>query len=236
MILTREKIRQFLENSFIEKIIMVLIILNLIVFVFDTVHSFHAFLNDWIHRFEVISILIFTVEYLLRVITLKRFRDIFKPMLLIDLFAILPFYLEFCSINTVFLRIFRLSRLARILKIGRYSSAIDNLVKAFKDKKEELIVAISIFFVCILFASILIYIFENPVQPEVFSSIPKSFYFSVITCTSVGYGDISPLSNGGKVIASILAVLGVGVHGLFVGIFSVALMKAFSKNDEGQEE
>lgn len=228
----RDKIRHFVENPNVEKFIMLLIILNLLVFVLDTVSTFHSFFNNWIHRFEVVSILIFTIEYILRVITLNKLKDLFRPMMLIDLFAILPFYLEFCNINTVFLRIFRLSRLARILKIGRYSSAIDNLAKAFNDKKEELIVASSIFFICILFASILMYIFENPIQPEVFSSIPKSFYFSIITCTSVGYGDISPLSSGGKAIASILAVLGVGVHGLFVGIFSVALMNAFKNKSE----
>lgn len=232
----REKLRSLIDNHSVEKFIMVLIILNLITFVLDTMQSFHAVFGDWVYRFEVFSIIIFTIEYLCRVITIDRFKDIFKPMMLIDLFAILPFYLTFCSINTIFLRIFRLSRLIRLMKIGRYSNALNNIIQAFKEKKEELIITLSIFLISILIASILMYIAENPVQPEVFSSVPKCFYFSVITFTSVGYGDISPISDFGKAVASITAILGVGLHGLFIGIFSVALMNAFSKKDESKEE
>ena len=116
------------------------------------------------------------------------------------------------------------------MKISRYSKAIDNIVRAFKSKKDELIVSVSIFAISILIASILMYIVENPVQPEAFSSIPKCFYFSIITFTSVGYGDISPISDLGKMLASLLATIGIGFHGLFIGIFSVAMMDAFVAN------
>ena len=134
------------------------------------------------------------------------------------------------TVITVFLRVFRLSRLLRIMKISRYSKAIDNIVRAFKSKKDELIVTVSIFAIAILIASILMYIVENPVQPEVFSSIPKCFYFSIITFTSVGYGDISPISDLGKMLASLLATIGIGFYGLFIGIFSVAMIDAFIEN------
>lgn len=231
----KEKLKQVINNNAVEKFIMVLIILNLITFVLDTMQGFHAMFGDLVHYFEVLSIIIFTIEYICRILTIDRLKDIFKPMMLIDLFAILPFYLTFCSFNAIFLRIFRLSRLVRLLKIGRYSHALDNIIQAFKDKKEELVITFSIFVTAILIASILMYIAENPVQPEVFSSIPKCFYFSVITFTSVGYGDISPISDFGKVIASITAILGVGLHGLFIGIFSVALMSAFTKKDSSEE-
>ena len=116
------------------------------------------------------------------------------------------------------------------MKISRYSKAIDNIVRAFKSKKDELIVTVSIFAIAILIASILMYIVENPVQPEVFSSIPKCFYFSIITFTSVGYGDISPISDLGKMLASLLATIGIGFYGLFIGIFSVAMIDAFIEN------
>ena len=116
------------------------------------------------------------------------------------------------------------------MKISRYSKAIDNIVRAFKSKKDELIVTVSIFAISILIASILMYIVENPVQPEVFSSIPKCFYFSIITFTSVGYGDISPISDLGKMLASLLATIGIGFYGLFIGIFSVAMIDAFIEN------
>lgn len=232
----RDKLKFVIENHHVEKFIMILIILNLMTYVLDTMQSFHSIFGNWVQRFEILSIMIFTVEYICRVITLDKFKDIFKPMMLIDLFAILPYYLAFCTINTIFLRIFRLSRLIRLLKIGRYSHALENIVQAFKDKKEELIITCSIFLTAILIASILMYIAENPVQPEVFSSIPKAFYFSIITFTSVGYGDISPISDFGKAVAAVTAVLGVGLHGLFIGIFSVALMNAFTKKDENNKE
>lgn len=116
------------------------------------------------------------------------------------------------------------------MKISRYSKAIDNIVRAFKSKKDELIVTVSIFAISILIASILMYIVENPVQPEVFSSIPKCFYFSIITFTSIGYGDISPISDLGKMLASLLATIGIGFYGLFIGIFSVAMIDAFIEN------
>ena len=228
----RQKLRTFIENRTVERLIMILIVLNLLVYVLDTVQGFHNLFNNGIHRFEIFSIAIFTVEYICRVVTLEKAKDIFKPMLVIDLLAILPFYLSFCTLNAVFLRVFRLSRLLRIMKIGRYSNALENIVKGLKEKKEELIITFSIFFVAVLVASILMYIVENPAQPQVFSSIPKSFYFTIITFTSVGYGDIHPITNIGKVLTSILAVLGIGFHGLFIGIFSVALMSAFKKDKE----
>lgn len=223
----RQKIKNLIDNPHIEKFIMALIVLNLLVYVLDSVSGFHNLFNDWIRRFEILSVVIFTVEYLCRVITLDRFKDLFRPMLMIDLFAILPFYLSFCTVNAVFLRVFRLGRFLRFLKIGRYSKAMENIINAFKEKKEELIITFSLFFGAVLFASIILYIVENPVQPEVFSSIPKTFYFAIITFTSVGYGDISPITDLGKMLTSIFAILGVGFHGLFIGIFSVALMDAF---------
>jgi voltage-gated potassium channel len=231
----REKLKQSINNSNTEKFIIILIILNLITFVLDTVQGFHVIFGSLIHKFEILSIIIFTIEYICRILTIDKLKDLFKPIMLIDLFAILPFYLTFCSFNAMFLRIFRLSRLVRLMKLGRYTHALDNIIQAFKEKKEELIITFSIFIIAILIASILMYIAENPVQPEVFSSIPKCFYFSVITFTSVGYGDISPISNFGKIIASITAILGVGLHGLFIGIFSVALMSAFTKKNNNEE-
>lgn len=225
----KNKINNILNNRIFEKSIFVLIILNLIIFIMDSVNTFHNTFLVQIKYFELFSIIIFSIEYLLRVIVCNNLRDLFKPMMLIDFFAVAPYYLSFCPVNTVFLRIFRLSRLLRILKIGRYSQALENIKNAFIDKKEELVITFSIFFIAILISSILMYLVENPAQPEVFTSIPKCFYFSIITFTSVGYGDISPITDLGKFLASIIAILGVGLHGLFIGVIGVALMNAFKK-------
>lgn len=225
----RAYINKLLNNHTFEKSIMILIFLNLIIFVLDTVSSFHNAFSSYIKAFEVFSIAVFTVEYLLRLFSLEKFKDLFKPMMLIDFWAIFPYYLSFCPINTVFLRICRFARVIRILKIGRYSEALENIKNGFKSKKEELIITFSIFCIGILVSSILLYFAENPAQPELFSSIPKCFYFAIITFTSVGYGDISPATTAGKVISSITAILGIGLHGLFIGVIGAAFMQAFKK-------
>jgi len=228
----KAKVKGFIEDSRVEKFIITLIILNLLVYVMDTVQSFHLLYNNWIHRFEVISIAIFTIEYICRIVALDKIRDILKPMMIIDLLAIAPFYLYFCPIKTTFLRIFRLSKLLRILKIGRYSTALNNIVNALKEKKEALIITLTLFFVAVLIGSILVYLVENPAQPQVFSSIPKSFYFCTITFTTVGYGDVVPITVVGRCLTTILSVLGIGFHGLYIGIFSVAIRNAFLKDKE----
>ena len=228
----KSQIKKILNNPYFENSIMALIILNLLVFVLDSMIIFHNAFSSLVSYFELVSVLIFTLEYIARVYTLDRFTNIFKPMMLIDFFAVIPYYFSFWTVNTVFLRVFRLSRLLRVLKIGRYSQAVDNIINGFKNKKEELIITLSIFCVGVLISSILIFIAEHDSQPEVFTSIPKCFYFSIITVTSVGYGDISPLTIFGKIICSITAILGIGLHGLFIGVIGAAFMHAFGKDNK----
>lgn len=228
----KNKIRCLINNHHFEKSILTLIVLNLIIFILDTISSFHNAFNSYIKLFELLSIIVFTIEYILRLFTLKNFKDLLEPMMIIDFWAILPYYLSFCPVNTVLLRTFRLLRVIRIFKIGRYSQALDNIINIFKEKKEELIIALSIFCIGILVSSILLYFAENQAQPEMFSSIPKCFYFAIITFTSVGYGDIHPLTTIGKIICSISAILGVGLHGLFIGVIGAAFMSAFKGNKE----
>lgn len=221
----RMKIKQILEKS--EKPILILIVLNLVVFMLDSMNSFHTTFNNYIRKFEIFSIGIFTIEYLLRVISIKHYKDLFKPMMLIDFFAVAPFYIN--STNTIFLRVLRFSRVLRIAKIGRYSQALDNIINAFKSKKEELIITFSFFTVCIIISAILMYLTEHDAQPNIFSSIPKCIYFAIITFTSVGYGDITPVTKLGELVCCTSAIFGIGIHGLFIGVIGAALMDALYK-------
>lgn len=227
----KQLLKRILNNHIFENSIMTLIILNLMIFVLDSITSFHNAFYKYIGIFEFVSVLIFTMEYVARIIVIDRFSDIFRPMMLIDFFAVVPYYFSFWTVNTLFLRIFRLSRLFRLFKIGRYSQAMDNIINGFKEKKEELILTLSLFALGILLSSILIFIFEHDAQPQIFTSIPKCFYFSVITLTSVGYGDIHPLTTAGRVVCGITAVFGIGLHGLFIGVMGAAFMRAFGKNN-----
>lgn len=224
----KSKINQLLNNQIFERFILALILLNLIVFILDSMTTFHNVFNDCVRKFEVFSIIVFTIEYILRVLSVKNFKDIFKPMMLIDFFAVAPFYLS--SVNTIFLRVLRLSRLLRVAKITRYSQALDNITNAFKAKKEELIITLSIFCIGVLFSAILMYLTEHDAQPQIFSSIPQCIYFAVITFTSVGYGDITPVTKLGEMVCCITAIFGIGLHGLFIGVIGTAFMEAFRKD------
>ena len=223
---TMKIIKQILEKS--EKPILILIVLNLVIFILDSMNFFHTNFNNYVRKFEVFSIGIFTIEYLLRVLTINNFKDLFKPMMLIDFFAVTPFYLN--STNTIFLRVLRFSRVLRIAKIGRYSQALDNIISAFKSKKEELIITFSFFAVCIIISAILMYLTEHDAQPYIFTSIPKCIYFAIITFTSVGYGDITPVTKLGEIVCSITAIFGIGIHGLFIGVIGAAFMDALKQD------
>lgn len=221
----RNTIEKFLHNSFVDKFLIFLITANLIVFMLDTDINFHRRFNDLIRDFELISVLIFTIEYILRLVIIKNIKDIFKPLMIIDFLAIAPFYIACITVNTIFLRFLRLIRLMRIFKIARYTNAFKNIMNCLQHKKDELIVSLIILCSGILFSSVLIYYAENSANPEAFPSIIASLWWSVITFTSVGYGDVYPITACGKIIGAVTAVMGVGLHGLLVAIIGAAFME-----------
>lgn len=225
-------IGQFLNNNIVDKFLIFLISANLIVFVFDTDINFHHKFNEVIRDFELISVSIFSIEFILRLIILKNIKELFKPLMIIDFLAIAPFYLSFITVNTIFLRALRLVRLLRIFKIGRYTTAFDNIKKCLLNKKDELTVAVAILLSGILLSSVLIYYAENAVNPKQFPSIISSFWWSVVTFTSVGYGDVCPVTSFGKLIGSFTAIMGVCLHGLLVAILGAAFMEMLEEKKQ----
>lgn len=113
----------------------------------------------------------------------------------------------------------------------RYSQALDNILNAFKAKKEELIITLSVFCIGVLLSAILMYLAEHDAQPNVFTSIPQCIYFAIITFTSVGYGDITPVTKIGELVCSLTAIFGIGLHGLFIGVIGTAFINAFRGNE-----
>lgn len=229
----KKRINSILNNQYVEKFLIILILLNIFVFIFETDKLFYSNFHHYIISFEFFSIIVFSLEYLLRVVSLDKLSDMFKPLMIVDLLAILPFYLSFAKMNTILFRALRLCRLLRIAKLTRYTNALTNIKNAFAKKKDELAIT-GIFFVggLILF-SILIYYAEHNSGQSDFSSIPSSFWWAVVTFTSVGYGDICPVTTIGKIIASIAAVVGICLHGLFIGIVGAAFMEAIkNKNSD----
>ncbi len=141
-----------------------------------------------------------------------------------NLLAILPFYLSFIKASTIVLRILRIFRLLRIAKIARYSNAIENIKNAFTKRKNELIITGFIFITAVFIFATCMYYAESKTGSEAFKSIPSSFWWAIVTVTTVGYGDSYPITTVGKLIASITSIFGVGLHGLVIGVISTALM------------
>lgn len=212
--------------------ILTLIALNVAAFVAETVGALQARYGAAFRIFETVSVAIFTVEYIVRVWSctesesyknhpLKgRVRFMVTALALIDLFAILPFYMGFLGgrIDLRFIRAVRLFRVFRIAKLGRYSKALQTLGTVFKAQKEELATAFFIMLLLLLLASSMMYYAENRAQPEVFSSIPHSMWWGIATLTTVGYGDVTPVTPIGKLVASFVALLGIAMFAIPTGI------------------
>ena len=176
--------------------------------------------------FEIVSVLIFTVEYISRLIFAdNKFKFVFSFFGIIDLLAILPFYLA-TGFDLRSVRAFRLLRLVRILKLTRYSAATQRFYKAFVIAKEELVLFLVTSIIILYLASVGIYYFESQAQPEAFASVFHSMWWAVATLTTVGYGDIYPITIGGKIFTFFILIVGLGIVSIPAGLIASALGKA----------
>ena len=218
--------------------IITLILLNVAAFILQSVRAIDSRCPGLFYGFEVFSVVVFTVEYVLRVWSctvspkyvhpLKgRLRFMVTPMAIIDLLAFLPFYLPFLGLDLRFIRVIRLFRLFRVAKLGRYSQAVKTFGRVLRAKKGELVIALVVLTIVLLFASSLMYYAERDAQPDEFSSIPASMWWAVCTLTTVGYGDAYPLTPLGKLAASIVAILGIGIFAMPAGILASGFVEEF---------
>ena len=226
----KQQIRNFLANKYVDNFLIGLILLNFIVFIFQTDINFYNSFKIYIAKFELVSIIIFTIEYILRIISLEKLKDVFKPMMIVDFLAVFPYYMSFVTVNTIFLRALRLFRLLRIAKLARYTTALERMKKAFLKHKDEIVVTAMLFLIGLTIASILIYFAENQTGNKAFSSITSEFWWAVVTFTSVGYGDTYPITTIGKFIGAFTAIMGVGLHALLIGVVGAAFIDATKKN------
>ncbi|MDG2355889.1 MAG: ion transporter [Paracoccaceae bacterium] len=209
-----------------------LIILNLLAVSLESVDSLGNMFRSQFYAFELFSVSIFICEYLLRIWATgangknslrasfqARLKYIFGFTGIIDLLAILPSLLPL--LFSVDLRWLRVLRLLRLLKISHYSSALEDLFSAINHERSSFAAASYLFVLALFFASSLMYVAENNVQPDKFSSIPETMWWSLITLTTVGYGDVAPISPLGKIIGAFTAIM---------GVFSVALLTGIVAN------
>ena len=233
----KKKIREIVEDTTTKKgkyfdyFIQLIILLSLISFSLETLPNISEDLRLILEKFELVSIIIFSVEYLLRVFVSKKpFKYIFSFYGVIDILAILPFYLN-RFLDLRFLRAFRIFRIFRALKLIRYNKALNRFNRAFKIVKEELVLFFIVTLILLFITSAGIYSFEHEAQPEVFKSIFHSGWWSIVTLTTVGYGDVYPITLGGKVFTFFVLISGIGIIAVPAGLVGTALSKARELED-----
>lgn len=233
----RNKIKNIVElndnriSRYFAFFIQALILLSIITFSIETIPDLKPQTREILQSIEIISVVIFTIEYGLRIyVADKKMKFIFSFFGIIDFLAILPFYLSF-GLDLRSLRVFRFFRLFRLFKLMRYNKAINHFTRAIYIAKEEIILFMFIILILIYFSAVGIYYFENQVQPEHFSSIFDSLWWSIITLTTVGYGDVYPITVGGKVFTFFMLIIGLGIVAIPTGIISSALTKSIESKE-----
>jgi voltage-gated potassium channel len=219
-----------------------LILLNVLSIILVTIPTFGSRFRGLFILIEVISVVIFTIEYLLRLYTCKEDPRYAKPagclkfgfsgLQLVDLLAILSFYLPLAFSSLEFFRIFRIFRIFRLIKLVRYSDSLQLLGKVIGNKKRELTMVFSMFLISMVIASTLMFYAERLAQPDTFSSIPAAMYWAVVTMATVGYGDMTPVTLVGKILASLVALSGILVLAMPTAIIGSGFMEELGKQRE----
>ena len=209
-----------------DAVVFALIVVSLITFSIETLPNLPPPAAAMLYWIEFATVLLFTGEYLLRLaVADSRWRFVRSFFGVLDLVAILPFYLA-AGVDLRAVRTFRLLRLLRILKLTRYSDAVRRLRRAVGIVREELVLFLNVALILIFLSAVGIYYFEHDRQPEHFASVFHSLWWAVVTLTTVGYGDMFPITTGGRVFTFFVLFLGLGIVAVPTGLFASALAKA----------
>jgi len=228
-------------SRFFDYFLIFLIISNTIAVCMESVENFFEVHQTELIAFNRFSVGVFTLEYILRVwscTTLQKYhhpiwgrlRYMLTPLAIIDLIAFLPFYLPFTRADFRAIQLLRLTRFLQLLKLGRYSRSIKVLTQVIALRREELILTLNMVIFLLIFSSSLIYFAEHQAQPDKFPHIPASMWWAVITLTTVGYGDVYPITPLGKLLGGILALLGIGLFALPAGIIASGFTEVIAMN------
>lgn len=232
------KLNDIIDNQstkigrFFDFFMQILIILSIITFSVETLPNLPKTTDHLFHLFEVFVVIIFSFEYVARLIISKnKLSYVFSFMGMIDLLSILPFYLSL-GLDLRSLRIFRLFRLIRIFKLVRYNEAVDRFYRALLLVKQEIILLIVTMTIIIYLAGVIMYFIENPAQPKVFASVFHGVWWAISTITTVGYGDIYPITVAGKIFTFCLLIIGLVVIAIPAGLFASALSRAIDQSND----
>ena len=217
-----------------------LITLNVIAIIIESIDAIAVAYQPHFRMFELVSVAIFTAEYVLRVWIcvdsadskyrnnlMGRLRYMASPLALVDLIVILPFYLSF--IIGIDLRVLRILRLLRILKLTRYSGAWALFAAVLYGQRRTLYMSGFLMLIMLVLSASLMYLIEHDAQPKAFADIPSAMWWSLVTLTTVGYGDVTPVTILGKVLGGFVTILGLGMYALPAAILASGFMQEFSK-------
>ena len=251
-----DNVEDYWLNSRISTIIMALIVLSIVAVVIESDAVISANYHSLFLYFEIIAVFVFTLEYLARIYTaslayphLSRSKAIWKcitsPMAIVDFLAILPFYIELVlsilplifpsmhestgMLDLRFIRVLRLMRLLRIFKLNRYNSSMKLIGDVMKEEKEKLFITIFMTGILLVLSSALVFTVEHDSQPDQFPNIYSSMWWAIATLTTVGYGDVYPVTPLGKILSGVIALLGIGLVALPTGILSGSFVQAINE-------
>lgn len=211
--------------------LIVMIVLNVLAVVLESFEHLSIAHGPYFHAFDLMSVAVFSVEYLLRLWTAVELEDprfrhplwgrlrwAVSAMAIIDLLSVLPFFLGmFVELD---LRAIRVLRVLRVFKLGRYSMAMNVMSAVARQEARAIGAVLTVLMVVLIFTSSLMYLFEHRAQPHVFSDIPTSMWWAVVTLTTLGYGDMVPITPLGRMLGGLTAVLGVGMIALPAGVLA----------------
>ncbi len=239
------------EKDYLSKIVdlflLALITLNVFSVILETVDNIYKDYEIYFSYFEYFSVFIFTIEYLLRLWSCvsektsdarnfdKRFKYIFSFGAIIDAVAILPSLIAIFY-PSIDLRFVRALRIVRLLKFSRYSGSINSLISVLWDQRRSFGAAFFLLFIALIIVSSGMYLVEKDIQPEKFGSIPQSMWWALVTLTTVGYGDVYPITPLGKMFGSISIILGIGTVALPAGIMASAFTEFTRRNQKRYED
>ena len=220
----------------VDTALLLLILTNVAALVVVTDERIHSLSPGFFYFFELISFSIFAIEYALRLWSCTedpkyahpltgRLRFAMQPLMIADAVAVVSYFILFLLPAGVDLGALRALRLvSRFALLARYSTGLQALSAAISDRRNELLGVVSVVAVLLVLASSLMYYIEQSAQPEEFSSIPETMWWSIITVTTVGYGDVAPITPGGRLLAGFIALLGIGIFALPAGILGSSFM------------
>lgn len=237
-----KSLKRIIENSntpsgrLFDVAIQSLIVLSLITFSIETLPGLSDSAVQWLTYIEIATVAVFTFEYFLRILVSDhKLRFIFSFFGLVDLLSVLPFYIA-SGIDLRSVRAFRLLRLFRVFKIVRYNRAIRRFHVALLIAREELVLYLLVTLMLLYFAAVGIYFCEHEAQPAVFASVFHSLWWAVATLTTVGYGDVYPVTTGGRIFTFVVLLVGLGVVSVPAGLVASALSKARELENETVRE